>query len=109
MKAEDKYDQILSEFQRNDLYELFYLAGLLLIPLIFRFAVETETFNKYETAVILMVFGLVIISASKILSFLFNLLWVIFPFSPKARPNLLKVIGLVCLGLSGMIGISKFF
>jgi hypothetical protein len=96
MKAEERYLQVLSEFQRKHLFELFYIPAILVAFLVVGLIAGKNVHENFHILTIPFAFGLVHILAGNILSFMYNLNWVIFPFAPKATPKMLKFIsGLV--------------
>ena len=106
MKAEDKYNQIISELRKNNLYELFYIPLLVIAIIIVKMIGGKEMFDQYDTVIFLLAFGLFHVFASNILSFLYNLNWVISPIALKASPKVLKIVGMIITGISCFMGIS---
>ena len=103
MKAEEIYQEILSEIQRKHLFELTYILAILVTFLAVQFVAGKNVPGVIQIFTLPFAFGLIHILASNILSFLYNLNWVIFPFAPKVTPRLLKIIGSLIL----VIGIVK--
>ena len=102
MNAEDKFEQILSEFEKKYLYELIYIPIFAAIVLSLEFGAGDDIPSDTKFIMILACIGSIHILASRILSFMYNLNWVILPFAIKTNHKGLRILGLVVFCFSGI-------
>lgn len=103
MKAEEKYQIILSELKKKHLLEILYCVILMPLPLIIKNEIILSIPEENHFILIIAVFGLLHILASNILSFAYNLNWVIFPFAFKVSGKGLKILGALLIICASVI------
>ena len=69
MKAEERYQRVLSELKRKDLFELFYIPAIAVAFLVVELNAGKNLPENFQTVTFLFAFGLLHILASNILSF----------------------------------------
>lgn len=93
MKAEERYEEILSEFDRKYLYEFVFIPIFIGLFIFSRFEMDEILSEQSRNMFAFICFGGIHLLSSRILSFLYNLNWVICPVAIKTSPRGLKILG----------------
>lgn len=97
MSPVQKYEIILSEFDKKYYYELIYIPIFFIGFFYLQFGTNSILSDQFRNLIIFSSFGFLHIFSSRALSFLYNLTWVIFPIAIKPNHRLLQFLGLLIL------------
>ncbi len=93
MKASKRAEIVLAQFKLKYLFEIVFIVGAGIFGWLSYLGFIPHISEKYDFAIPILLFGLICILASNLLSFWWSLTWIIFPIFGKYSPKSVKILG----------------
>lgn len=100
MRADKRADIVSSQYRSKHLFEIIYIIGAGIIVWLNYLGFFPVFFREHEFSFTFLLFGLVCILSSNLLSFWWSFGWVLCPLYPRLSSKFLKISGLVFIGFA---------